>query len=227
MEGRNLYTYAFLKKPNILLNLPNGFVTQVLLIDGIELSAIVETGISLEQFQNNDEQLIQMVLCHDRVLRELFQQITVLPLRFGTYFDSTQNLLEHLELHTKEYQNKLEKINNKAEYNLKLIPRNLEEPEKPFNGVGKDYFLAKKQRYETQKKFVIAQSDEKSKLIDLIKQIYQSSVIIQHAEEETQIYILVNHEDKDLLLEKLCVWQKACPRWNLILGEGLPPYHFI
>jgi hypothetical protein len=167
-----------------------------------------------------------MALHHDRVICELFQQITVLPLRFGTYFTSTNNLLNHLKSHEKEYQNKLEKINGKNEFTLKLIPRMIEEIV-PSEGGGKDYFLAKKQRYQHQNNFSIAQAAEKQNLIDLITKVNQLPVVVQEQEEQIQIYLLVSCQDKTLLLEQFLTWQKACPRWDLLLGDCLPPYHFI
>ena len=226
MELENLYTYAFLEIPSSPLILPQGAVNQVVLINGNELAAIVEPGIFLESFQNNDEKIIQMALHHDRVICELFQQITVLPLRFGTYFTSTNNLLNHLKSHEKEYQNKLEKINGKNEFTLKLIPRMIEEIV-PSEGGGKDYFLAKKQRYQNQNNFSIAQAAEKQNLIDLITKVNQLPVVVQEQEEQIQIYLLVSCQDKTLLLEQFLTWQKACPRWDLLLGDCLPPYHFI
>jgi hypothetical protein len=206
--------------------LPQGAANQVVLINGTELAAIVEPGIFLESFQNNDEKIIQMALSHDRVICELFQQITVLPLRFGTYFTSTNNLLNHLKSHEKEYQNKLEKINGKNEFTLKLIPRMIEEIV-PSEGGGKDYFLAKKQRYQNQNNFSIAQAAEKQNLIDLITKVNQLPVVVQEQEEQIQIYLLVSCQDKTLLLEQFLTWQKACPKWDLLLGDCLPPYHFI
>lgn len=226
MELENLYTYAFLEIPSSPLILPQGAVNQVVLINGNELAAIVEPGIFLESFQNNDEKIIQMALHHDRVICELFQQITVLPLRFGTYFTSTNNLLNHLKSHEKEYQNKLEKINGKNEFTLKLIPRMIEEIV-PSEGGGKDYFLAKKQRYQNQNNFSIAQAAEKQNLIDLITKVNQLPVVVQEQEEQIQIYLLVSCQDKTLLLEQFLTWQKACPKWDLLLGDCLPPYHFI
>lgn len=225
MELENLYTYAFLEIPSSPLILPQGAANQVVLINGNELAAIVEPGILLESFQNNDEKIIKMALAHDRVICELFQQITVLPLRFGTYFTSVNNLLNHLESHKQEYQEKLEKINGKNEFTLKLIPRIIEEV--PSEGGGKDYFLAKKQRYQNQNDFLIAQAKEKQYLIDLITKVNQLPVVIQEQEEEVRIYLLVSGQDKNLLLEQFLNWQKACPRWDLILGDSLPPYHFI
>ncbi|WP_413173336.1 GvpL/GvpF family gas vesicle protein [Anabaena azotica] len=228
MELENLYTYAFLESPSLPLILPQGANSQVVLINGTRLSAIVEPGIYLESFQNNDEKIIQMALCHDRVICELFEQLTVLPVRFGTYFNSQTNLLTYLESHNEEHQSKLEKINGKIEFALKLIPRSLEETALlEGDGGGRNYFLAKKQQYQNQKNFSIAQSTEKHNLIDLITKINQLPVVIQEQKEEVRIYLLVSFKEKILLLEQFLTWQKACPRWDLFLGDCLPPYHFI
>ncbi len=226
MELENLYTYAFLEIPSSPLILPQGAANQVVLINGTELAAIVEPEIFLESFQNNDQKIIQMALSHDRVICELFQQVTVLPLRFGTYFTSANNLLNHLESHKQEYQDKLDKIKGKNEFTLKLIPRTIEEIAPPEGG-GKDYFLAKKQRYQNLNNFNIAQAAEKQNLIDLITKVNQLPIVVQEQEEQVQIYLLVDCHNNTLLLEQFFTWQKACPRWDLLLGDCLPPYHFI
>ncbi len=227
MESLNLYTYAFLKTPDISLNLPIGNLGQLCLIHGAGISAVVEQGISLESVQDNDEEVIKMVLTHDRVIRELFEQTTVLPLRFGTSFSSQAILLNHIEVHNREYREKLENIQGKTEYSLRLVPQTFLEPVRATVGGGRDYFLAKKQHFEQQKTFLISQTDEKSSLINLITEIYQSSAIVQNKGEEIRIYILVDDQDKSAFLAQFYTWQAACPSWDFCLGEGLPPYHFV
>ncbi|MBD2355720.1 GvpL/GvpF family gas vesicle protein [Tolypothrix sp. FACHB-123] len=227
MESLNIYTYAFLKTSHIPLTLPTGNLGQLCLIHGSGISAVVEQGISLESVQDNDEEVIKMVLAHDRVICELFHQTTVLPLRFGTSFTSVDTLLHHIEVHSQEYREKLENIQGKTEYTLRLVPQIFKEPVKATIGGGRDYFLAKKQHFEQQKTFMISQTDEKSSLINLITEIYQSSVVIQNKGEEIRIYILISDQDKALFLEQFYIWQTACPSWDFFLGEGLPPYHFV
>ncbi|BAB73944.1 GvpL/GvpF family gas vesicle protein [Anabaena sp. FACHB-709] len=227
MRSPNFYTYAFLNTPDIPLRLPSGNLGQLLLIHGHKLSAVVEPGISLESSQNNDEEVIKMVLAHDRVICELSQQTTVLPLRFGTYFNSEETLLNHIESHAQEYQKKLDHIQGKTEYTLKLIPRKFEELAKVSGGNGRDYFLAKKLHYEHQKNFIGDQNREKNHLINLIMDVYRSSAIIQDYVEEVRLHLLVDRHDKTLLFKQVLTLQEKCPHWNLILGEPLPPYHFV
>ncbi|MHC5938345.1 GvpL/GvpF family gas vesicle protein [Nostoc sp.] len=227
MRSQNFYTYAFLNTPDFNLNLPDGNLGKLLLINGKNISAVVEPGISLELSQNNDEQVIKMVLAHDRVICDLSRQITVLPLRFGTYFISEDTLLNHIESHAQEYQDKLNNIQGKNEYTLKVIPQKVEELPKASGVNGRDYFLAKKQHYEQQKSFLAAQNEEKSHLINLITETYQASAIVQDNAEEVRLHLLVDRQNKALLLKQVLSLQEKCPHWNLILGEPLPPYHFI
>jgi hypothetical protein len=227
VELSNFYTYAFLETPAAVLDLPVGIGVSVLLISHAGVSALVEPEVSLESLQNDDERLIQAVLSHDRVICELFRQTTILPLRFGTSFVSKESLLTHLEFHAEEYLEKLRQLNGKAEYMLKFIPRTLDEPVITPEAGGRQYFLAKKQRYQTQQDFQIAQTAEWDRAVHLITQIYKSAIVVQPQGEEARIYLLVSRQDEPLLAEQFLAWQKACSRWELQLGEALPPYHFI
>lgn len=227
MELSNLYTYAFLLTPATVLELPVGIGDRVILISHGGVSALVEPEVSLDSLQKDDDLLIQAVLAHDRVMCELFRQTPILPLRFGTSFVSKESLLTHLESHAEKYLEKLRQLQGKAEYILKFIPRTLDEPVITHSSGGRQYFLAKKQRYQTQQDFQNAQTSEWERVLDLITQIYKSAIIVQSQSEEVQIYLLVNRQDEPLLAEQFSAWQKVCSRWQLQLGEALPPYHFI
>lgn len=221
-----LYTYAFLETPHSPLNLPQGMTGKVMLVKGDQISALVERDISRSSWQSDDQKIVQMAVCHDRVICEVFKQVTILPLRFGTYFESSEDLLRHLASQEKEYKSKLDKIRDKTELSLKLIPRSFQQPVVTQTG-GRNYFLAKKQEYENQKNFANAQNGEKQKLIDLITKEYNLPAQIHEQQEAIKIYILVNIKEKIHLAEKFLNWQQACPRWDLVWGDCLPPYHFI
>ncbi|MEH2454380.1 GvpL/GvpF family gas vesicle protein [Nostoc sp.] len=227
MELYNVYTYAFLNTPAATLELPIGICSRVLLISNAGVSALVEPEVSLELLQNDNERLIQAVLSHDHVINELFRQTTVLPLRFGTSFASKESLLTYLESHTEEYLEKIRQLNGKAEYILKFIPRTPDEPVITPPSAGRQYFLAKKQRYQTQQDFQNAQTAQWDRAVHMITQIYKSAIVIQPQGEEARIYLLVSRQDEPLLAEQFLAWQLACDRWELQLGLALPPYHFI
>ncbi len=79
----SIYVYALLVPTASPLVLPLGMERDIELVYSSGLAAIIEPEISLEAIQATDERLLQAVLNHDRVIRELFQQTPLLPLRFG------------------------------------------------------------------------------------------------------------------------------------------------
>lgn len=227
MELYNLYSYAFLNTPTAALNLPVGIAGDVFVITSGNISALVEAEVSLSSLLYDDKRSIEAVLCHDRVICQIFRQTTILPLRFGTSFSSKAHLLLHLETHAREYLEKIRELDGKAEYILKFIPRKLEEPAIASEVGGRQYFLAKKQHYQTQQDFYILQAAEWQNAVHLIVEVYKSAIIIPCQGEEARIYLLVKRIEKALLEAHFFNWQRACPRWQLQLGEALPPYHFI
>ncbi|NJN57583.1 MAG: gas vesicle protein [Leptolyngbyaceae cyanobacterium SL_5_9] len=222
-----MYTYAFFPRSKVLLELPEGILGSLALIDGAYLSAVVELGLEAEQLQASDEQLMQAVLAHDRVIRELFRQTVVLPLRFGTYFVSREGLLEHLEARSSEYLKKLANLQGKAEYVLKLVPLELPEESIASDLKGKDYFLAKKQRYQSQTEQQQQRQNELERVMRAIAQHYPDSIRSEPKDGVERIYLLGSFLASFTPHHSLPIWQSQCPHWQLSLGEALPPYHFV
>jgi Gas vesicle synthesis protein GvpL/GvpF len=221
-----MYTYAFLHSDVAHLNLPDGISGSLWLINTAHLSALVEPKLDFEALQQSDNQLMQAVLAHDRVVRDVFRQTEILPLRFGTQFVSEVGILEHLHAHTSEYLDKLAQLTGKAEYTLKFTPIDHPEPVISSDAKGKDYFLAKKQRYQTQLEQQQAQADEIERVKETVAHLYPYVVSVTQDGIE-RIHLLVSRQDEALLSQQVQAWQLACPHWELIPGEALPPYHFV
>lgn len=224
---RSMYTYAFLMS-DVTLDLPEGIWGSLELVAVERLAALVEPELPLAVLQQTDRQLMQAVLSHDRVIQDLFQQTTVLPLRFGTCFVSRQRLLEHLQFHQQEYLEKLTQLQGKAEYAVKLTPLPLPEFAIPTEVQGKDYFLAKKRRYQDQSEWQQQQQQELEQLHRLIQQRYVNAVRSNEtADGIERIYLLHPHQAEQQLQTYLADWQDQSRCWSLTLGEMLPPYHFV
>jgi Gas vesicle synthesis protein GvpL/GvpF len=219
-----MYTYAFLA--DVPSELPEGILGSLQIVSADGLAALVEPDLAPESLQHNDKQLVQAVLSHDRVIRELFEQTTVLPLRFGTYFKTQQGLVEHLQTNSAEYLARLEELQDKAEYSLKLTPIAFVEPAIDEAVKGKDYFLAKKQIYQAQAAW---QTEQKAELEGLIEAIARYSLWGRGDGEHgvERIYLLSDRQLEAELLEQVQIWQGRSERWELSLGEALPPYHFV
>lgn len=222
-----MYTYAFFKTPEIPLNLPQGILGTLQVVSSERISALVEPGLSVEVLQTSDAQLLKAVLTHDRVIRDLFQQITVLPLRLGTQFVSLESVLAHLQSHETEYLEKLTQFEGKAEYILKLIPLDLPQLAIPPDLKGRDYFLAKKQQYQMQLEQQNQQKAELEQVTMAIAEAYPNAISDAAQDNSYRIYLLVNRQQEPQLHQHLQAWQQQVTYWQINLAEPLPPYHFV
>jgi Gas vesicle synthesis protein GvpL/GvpF len=222
-----MYTYAFFKTSATSLNVLPGIEGEVQVVNRGELSALVEPDLDLNAVQKDDNQLVQAVLTHDRMICELFWQTTILPLRFGTFFVSLESLLEHLDSHQLSYLAKLSQLEGKAEYRLKITPLELLEEPLPSDLKGKQYFLAKKQQYETQQALQNQQNAELQNLMAAIAQFYPDRSLTEAKAGVEKLYLLADRQQEATLYDRLQDWQNQCSQWELMLGEALPPYHFV
>lgn len=225
-----MYTYAFFKTPKTSLQLSEGIAGDLTLIETGILSALVEPELEFEVIEKDDNQLVQAVLAHDRVICDLFWQVTILPLQFGTQFLSRDHLMTHLSENRDKYLNKLNQLEGKAEYRLKLTPIELELPSSPeMNGSpkGRNYFQAKKQQYQAHLDQKNQQQQEFQQILAKIEQVYPDTKLKAGSDGVEKLYLLVDKREEMSLYHHLNEWQNQYPQWELGLGEALPPYHFV
>jgi hypothetical protein len=225
-----MYTYALLKPPISPLEMPKGIAGEVELIGTPELVAAVEPDLSetdLKQLEQDDQQLMQAVLSHDRVIQSLFQQTTILPLRFGIQFASRQVLLSHLEAQQQEYLEALFQFEGKAECSLVCEAIAPPETEIAPEITGKSYFLAKKEQYQTQAEYQRHQQQELTTLLQQINQFYPQFTFSQNQTGAKKIYLLIDRAEAATLSQQFQFWQKQTNCWNIALSELHPPYHFL
>jgi len=227
LHQNNLHIYALLKTPAEPLELPNGIAGQVQLFTCDRISAIIEPEISVASLEEDSDQLMQAVLAHDRVICQVFQQISVLPLRFGTYFASTASLETHLQSQNQQYLEKLEQLEGKGEYSIKFIPLLPTDDPLPNETGGRQYFLAKKQRYQQIQEFQDIQRVEWENAVEFASKNHHSVIVEPTPEGEGKIYLLLNLQDQTIILELYHTFQRNCTHWQVQLGESLPPYHFL
>lgn len=218
-----MYTYAFLS--TVPSQLPEGFLGSLQIVSADGLAALVEPGLAPESLQDDARQLVEAAVSHDRVIRALFEQTTVLPLRFGTCFISRQGLVEYLQANSAEYLNKLATLQGKAEYALKLTPIAFPEAAIGTEVKGKDYFLAKKQIYQAQAAWQVEQQAELEALFEAARQYLWTRGEADNGIE--RIYLLGDRRSSPLLSASLKTWQLQTAHWEVILEEPLPPYHFV
>ena len=217
-----MHVYALLHRSAIALPLPEGVDAP---LDGVvweDVAAIVEPQLTLEALQADDVRLLQAVLAHDRVIRELFAQTTVLPLRF-TSFPTEPDLLADLQANQHTYLATLERLQDKAEYVVKGLPREYVPPTLDATLKGRDYFLAKKQQYQSQTEYQIAQTQE----WDVIRTAIAQHFAIVELPDTQQLCLLGDRHGQSQLQSEVQTLQSHLRTWDLQLGEPLPPFHFV
>lgn len=221
-----LYVYGICQHPTGWLEMPTGIEGEVAWVTVGELAALVEPNLDLEAIQADNSRLLTAVLSHDRVLCHVFQQVPLLPLRFGTQLASMEQLQAYLRQHQDAYQAKLTTLADQAEYQIKLIPTDLEPPPLPEGLKGRDYFLAKKQRLQDLTQAQQQQQDEGQRLLEAMATAYASAVV-DNATPATKVYLLVPRSEADALLQAVAQWQAQSSHWQMQVSDALPPYHFV
>ena len=224
----SFYVYAFLSLPASSLILPEGMKQKVELIGSEKLAVLVEPDISIEAIQKTDEQLLQAVLTHDRVVREVFEQTSLLPLRFGNAFDTVENIITHLQQYQEQYLATLSKLENQVEYTVSFSAISAPASLEVTDARGKAYLLAKKKRFQEQQAFQTQQHQQWENICQLILQEYPKAVCKNSIEGNVkQVHLLTNREAKILITQQLPTWQSNCSYWQVTLSQPLPPYHFV
>jgi hypothetical protein len=221
-----IYVYGLISLPESDFVLPTGMKSGLEIVACEDVAAVVERWIVLEAIQQNEEDLLEAVLCHDRVIGELFAQTAVLPLRFGSSFVSLEAIRLHLQVRRDEYSLRLSFLRSKGEFLLKMVPVEAKPASISTQTRGKEYFLAKKQRYQSSQVFLEEQAKQLEALLRLIAGFYPQMVRSPAQGKLERIYLLVKLNEELLLKQRVPEWQQQCNYWELHLGEAMPAYHF-
>ncbi|AFZ42721.1 Gas vesicle synthesis GvpLGvpF [Halothece sp. PCC 7418] len=222
-----LYTYCFLFSPEKTLSLPQGFKGDLQMIEKGAIAAVVEPNLPKAELEEDDQKLVQAVVHHDWVICELFRGLTVLPLRFGTYFRGEADLRSHLAAYEESYQQKLTALTGKVEVTLKLTPIPFSEEGSSSTAKGKAYLQAKKQRYQQQSNYQTQQQEALEKLQEEIKKTYPQLIHDEPKENTERFYLLIDSHSFSVFGEKMEQWKQFLSSWSIEISDPLPPYHFL
>lgn len=221
-----IYLYALCPSLAVSSDLPEGIgASNVEILTVASLGAVIERDIDIAQIQADDTKLMAAVLAHDRVLAHFFDQAPLLPLRFGTQFRDVDSVKTFLASQGAAYRQKLDRLQDKAEYLVKLIPQALEMPAIAPDLKGRDYFLAKKQRLHAQTAALNQQADELQEFLTALAAANIPVVRSAPQDNEERLHVLLSR-DAAKTQQFMTTWQQQLPTWQLICSEPLPPYHF-
>jgi hypothetical protein len=198
------------------------------------LVAAIEPDVDIEALKLLPEQsLMQAIVQHDRLICELFNQRTLLPLRFGTAFVSIEALESYLQKESERLLASLERLEGYGEF---LITGTAIAPkvESAPNLKGKDYLLAKRSLYLQQEQWRSQLQQEvmdyRQTLTDCLNsEIYKP--VFQQVEtqgsEDVRVYGLLPRSQVEQLHQASRSWEDQHSHWQISWSAALPPYHFL
>lgn len=236
-----LYTYAFFAVP------PQETATRLSQIKGLSeairvfapehspIAAAIEPLEDPSELESSDETLLRSALRHDQVICQLFAQLHVLPLRFGTCFVSSDKLQAHLLAKQTAYQQTLAMIQGRAEYLLKVFlteAPELDLPESPSGELpqpssGTAYLLGKKRAFLRQQHRLSQIQQELDAIQNFWPQDWPRYRTDPQADEQLRLYFLLSPDHYQQALDLSQEWMDAHPQWRLEWSTALPPYHFV
>ncbi|NJN85487.1 MAG: hypothetical protein HC881_03205 [Leptolyngbyaceae cyanobacterium SL_7_1] len=92
---------------------------------------------------------------------------------------------------------------------------------------GRDYFSAKKKRFQSQAAYKQEQQAELDALHRSLLQTYSDVVHSPASDGIHRTYLLLPRSIEAELWQQVDHWQLQCPHWQIEIGEALPPYHFV
>lgn len=221
-----IYLYALCPSTTVFPDPPFGIGDSQVEVLAIEpLGAVIERNVDVAQLKEDDQKLMAAVLAHDRVLGHFFAQTPLLPLRFGTQFQDIDSVSAFLAEQGDTYRQKLDHLQGKAEYLVKLTPQAIELPAIADDLKGRDYFLAKKQRLQDQTATLNQQQTDFQQFLSALDAAGIPFVQSAPHDTEERLHVLLSR-DVDVTEQFMLTWQQQLPTWQLVCSEPLPPYHF-
>jgi hypothetical protein len=232
-----IYTFAILLAP-APEELPLGITGKPIQYwQGDRLIAAIATDVDVEALKLLPEaSLMQAIVQHDRLICELFNYRTLLPLRFGTAFVSIEALKTYLQTESPRLLASLQRLDGYAEF---LITGNAIAPkvESATSLKGKDYLLAKRSQYLQQEQWRSQLQQEvldyrqaiANSLNGLNNQTYKPEFqnVETQGSEDVRVYALLPRSAIESLQKSLRSWESQHPHWQIAWSQPLPPYHFL
>jgi len=225
-EQRGLQNGTRARRPFALENLRGVHGASVLAYPSGEFAVIVSEH-SAEQSLTQ-----QAIVDHSRVVSECFRNMTVLPFRFGTIFESDEALRRAVRGNRKTFLETVDRLRGKAEMHVKLLVNDgiLEEAVSELpKGVGGEYLRklreqASRERERQTKARALSMQVHKlfSPLEEdiICKRTDSGSILIDfaHLIESTSIAKYQNRYDTAMRHFKDC---------HVTITGPWPPYHFM
>ncbi|MFT5238823.1 MAG: hypothetical protein ACI9M9_002439 [Flavobacteriaceae bacterium] len=229
------------KKIKDLTDTIKGIMGSDLYILSVNDIAIVASDIpSAEQISEKE-----LALDFSRVIEELSQHVTLLPVRFGTFIKSNEIINQLLINHYDSFLTNLQKVENKCEFGLKVLYNcNKFSAIKKLKIVAEEDELSKYFSTNTIHTNYLFEKIKKNKQEDTLSK-YVEQLIEDIGQHLTQInpdskfkkiitnkilidaVFLVKKNKKDEFIQAICAFNEQHDDLQFLLTGPWPPYSFV
>lgn len=106
----------------LLTDLPKGIDQGTVLVDSYrDLYGAYSNCLPEPEQQKSNQDTIDRLITFGQVADTLHQCYTVIPMRYGCWFDNSQLLVQHLNTHYQEYDTSLKALDHLTEMGVKVI----------------------------------------------------------------------------------------------------------
>jgi len=186
------------------------------------------------------------------VIDKLFQQFTLLPVRYGSLMESNGIVEKLLERNYKEIQQNLQKVENKCEFGLKVfcdseklhaelrakaeVQKSMfeeKDDEVSENSIYKDYLIKKLKIFRFEELLsgyvdnIIEEITKHLVPLDTIRKFKKMPTAANIIDADFLIDKEVQWKKKDVLIRSVKELQDKYPGLSFVLSGPWPPYNFV
>lgn len=182
-----------------------------------------------------------------RVIENLAQQFTVLPMRYGSIMESAELINKMLERNYHKFQQNLQKVENKYEFGLKIFcdseklkselriksEADTQTPKKSVTGIKnsvyKDYVDKKLKEHRLEELMITYVDSVITKITGYLDGLNTINKFKKMASDTNIIdaVFLLDKERKDALIHVTEDFKNQYPGLNFVLTGPWPPYNFV
>lgn len=217
---------------------------------GTDLYSVSVDEISVIVSDINRNELIaerSVAIEYAGILETLAQQFTLLPVRFGSFMDSTDAIIKMAGRNYREIQQNLNKVENKIEFGLKVLcdseklksdlrlkaEAGTKVPDKPAveinNSVYRDWVDKKLKEHRLEELLLTYVNEVITVITGSLDQLNAVNKFKKMVTEKTIIdaVFLLHKEQKDTVIKITEELQNRYPVLNFVLTGPWPPYNFV
>ena len=193
---------------------------------------VEKDGLSAAVSKISDAELtpdVSGALAYEKVIGAIHRAGTVIPLRFGSVFESKLRVAGFLEEYREPYAELLEKLEGSAEMSIRILLKDPAAQPPPASGSGTGYLAAQRRRYAQLDGIAAEQERISWEIHRLLSGLFaksKSEPSLVEGYRQLSLHFLVSRNSV-IPFRKAFQRVAPCPPAKLFLSGPWPPHNFV